>query len=423
MLKKKVPPRLWDYGFTWVCETDNVCANLSKYADGRTPLEVITGDTPDISEYMDFDFYDWVLYRSNAGLGGVEIARWIGVSHRVGRLMSYWFLPATSGIPMSATTVQRMTNDEKTTEEMQKQMERYEEQLQAVFDAQSADMTRTLRDVHSSYVIDPENEDALFYDEFTRVIDDAQLKHEDETQPRDTEVTSDPYVGMEMAMSRGIDGELIHATVRKRVRDQDGTPVGTANANPLLDSRKYEVEYADGHAEELTANIIAENIIAQVDEEGRRQMMLSAIMDHRITHDAIPKSQGTYVNSYGVKRRKTTTRGWELLVEWRDGSSDWVSLKDLKKSYPVELAAYAESHDLRDEPAFAWWVPYVLRKQKRILQKVKSKYWARTHKYGIRIPKNIKEAIEIDKENGNTLWMDAIKLEMQNVRIAFEDYD
>jgi hypothetical protein len=45
------------------------------------------------------------------------------------------------------------------------------------------------------------------------------------------------------------------------------------------------------------------------------------------------------------------------------------------------------------------------------------------HKYGIRIPKNVKEAIEIDKENGNTLWMDAIKLEMRNVRIAFEEFD
>jgi hypothetical protein len=422
MLKKKVPHRLWDYGFAWVCETDNICANMSKYADGRTPLEIITGDTPDISEYIDFDFYDWVLYRSNAGLGEVEVARWIGVSHRVGRLMSYWLLPA-SGIPVSATTVQRMTNDEKSTDEMQKRMERYEERLQVTFEAQSSDLTRTLRDVHSSYVIDPEHEDPVFYDEFTRVIDDARLEHADEQYTQGTEVTSDPYVGMEMALSRGSDGELLHATVRKRVRDQDGIPVGVSHTNPLLDSRKYEVEYVDGHVEELTANLIAENLIAQVDEEGRRQMMMSAIVDHRVLHNAIHQSQGTYVNSYGVKRRKTTTRGWELLVEWRDGSSDWVSLKDLKDSYPVELAIYAKERKIDDEPAFAWWVPYVLRKQKRILQKVKSKYWARTHKYGIRIPKNIKEAMEIDKELGNSLWMDAVKLEMQNVRIAFEDFD
>ena len=109
-------------------------------------------------------------------------------------------------------------------------------------------------------------------------------------------------------------------------------------------------------------------------------MMLSAIVDHRVVHDVISKSEGTYVNSYVVKQRKTTTRGWELLVEWRDGSTDWVALKDLKELYPVELAIYEEERKVDDAPAFSWWVPYVLRKQKCILQKVKSKYWARTHK-------------------------------------------
>jgi hypothetical protein len=100
-----------------------------------------------------------------------------------------------------------------------------------------------------------------------------------------------------------------------------------------------------------------------------------------------------------------------------------VTLKDLKESFPLELALYAVSQDLQDEPAFAWWLPYVLKKQRRILKKVKSKYWSRTHKYGIRVPKSIKEAIEIDRENGNTLWMDAVKLEMANVRIAFEEFE
>ena len=206
--------------------------------------------------------------------------------------------------------------------------------------------------------------------------------------------------------------------------DDEGLPVGRASLNPLLDSRKYEVEYADGYVEELVTNITAENLIAQVDDEGRRQMMLSEIVDHRVLPDAIPQSQGTYENAYGVKRKKVTTRGWQILVEWRDGCTDWIELKDLKESYPVELAMYAENHNITDEPVFAWLVPYVLKKQKRILQKVKTKsYWSRTHKYGIRISKNIKEAIEIDREAGNTLWMDAIKLEMKNVRVAFEEFD
>ena len=59
-----------------------------------------------------------------------------------------------------------------------------------------------------------------------------------------------------------------------------------------------------------------------------------------------------------------------------------------------------------------------MRKRNRIIRKVKSKYWKRTHKHGLRIPKTIEEAMEIDRENENTLWMDAIRMEMKNVLVA-----
>ena len=154
MLKTDVPLRLWDYGFTWVCEVDNICANLSKYADGSTPLEIITGKTPDISEYLDFEFYDWVLLRSNAGLGEVELARWLGVSHKVGRMMSYWILPQ-SGIPISATTVQRMTIDERNTDEMKSRMAMYNDKLKGTFDLPGATLSNALMDVDKSKTIDP----------------------------------------------------------------------------------------------------------------------------------------------------------------------------------------------------------------------------------------------------------------------------
>ena len=93
MLKNRVPERLWDYGLVWISETGNLSVSSSHYASGRTPLEYITGETPGISEYLDFKFYDWVTYRSNAGLGELYIGRWLGVSHKVGHAMSYWILP------------------------------------------------------------------------------------------------------------------------------------------------------------------------------------------------------------------------------------------------------------------------------------------------------------------------------------------
>ena len=107
------------------------------------------------------------------------------------------------------------------------------------------------------------------------------------------------------------------------------------------------------------------------------------------------------------------------MVRWKDGSSDWVALKDLKQSYPVQLAEYAIKVGIHHVPAFSWWIPHVIKKRKRIILKIKSKYWQRTHKYGIRIPKSVKQALQIDRENKNTYWQDAINLEMKNVKIAF----
>ena len=118
--------------------------------------------------------------------------------------------------------------------------------------------------------------------------------------------------------------------------------------------------------------------------------------------------------------RNETTIGWELLIQWKDGRTTWAKLKDMKESYPVQVSEYAIQSKISKEPAYAWWISHVLKKREQIIAKVKSKYWTRTHKFGIRIPKSIKEAIELDRQNGNTLWWDAILKEMANIRIAFE---
>ena len=60
--KKNIPDRLWDYRIDYVCETANLTVNSYRCSDERTPLEIITGKTPDLSEYLDFGFYDLVTY-------------------------------------------------------------------------------------------------------------------------------------------------------------------------------------------------------------------------------------------------------------------------------------------------------------------------------------------------------------------------
>jgi len=99
---------------------------------------------------------------------------------------------------------------------------------------------------------------------------------------------------------------------------------------------------------------------------------------------------------------------------------DWLCLSEVKEAYPLQLTEYAVANDIAYEPAFNWWVHDMLRKRKRIINKVKSRYWRTTHKFGIQIPISVQEAYEIDWTAGTSHWTRAIYKEMQNVRIAFE---
>ena len=109
MVKKIVPKSLWYYILVWICETVNLPISRSKHAKGRTAIEIIIGKTPGISEDIYFNVYDWFTYRNNSGLSETSLGRWIGVSHKVGKLMSYWILTYTVHV-VSVTTFQILTN-------------------------------------------------------------------------------------------------------------------------------------------------------------------------------------------------------------------------------------------------------------------------------------------------------------------------
>ena len=109
------------------------------------PLEFVTDETPDVSEYLDFGFYDWVTYRKNTGLGQPEVGRWIGVLHRVGNLISYWILPE-SGIVISCTTVQHITDIERQTDEYKNRMINFKLKLEGKWTKMSSDKLGHTRD-------------------------------------------------------------------------------------------------------------------------------------------------------------------------------------------------------------------------------------------------------------------------------------
>ena len=104
-------------------------------------------------------------------------------------------------------------------------------------------------------------------------------------------------------------GDTTFTCVTKRLKDVNGFPIGILQENPILDTRVYEVEYADGNKASMAANAIVVNLFAQVDVEGNHHALFDEIDDHR-TDGKEMKQQDAFVTSKnGIRRcQETTTR-------------------------------------------------------------------------------------------------------------------
>ena len=106
-----------------------------------------------------------------------------------------------------------------------------------------------------------------------------------------------------------------HGKVVGRSSDPEGNLVGHYHDNPMLNTYSYDVEFSDGLVREYAANIIAENMVSQVDEEGYSLIMLDSIIDYkRDPAVVLSNDDGYVVTRRGVKRRRKTTAGWKILI-------------------------------------------------------------------------------------------------------------
>ena len=97
--------------------------------------------------------------------------------------------------------------------------------------------------------------------------------------------------------------------VAKRSRLLDKEAVGNTHANPFFDTRYYNIEFTYGSVDNYTANVIAENMFAQVNDEGNQYLLMNDITDHRKNNTDIPISDGITRGHNGNKYLKITTRG------------------------------------------------------------------------------------------------------------------
>ena len=138
------------------------------------------------------------------------------------------------------------------------------------------------------------------------------------------------------------DSELCRGRVVKRARGNNRNPIGCRNPrarfNLEMGKFEYMVEFDDGAVDLFTENIIDRNIFSQVYTDGHDKTFIKEVIDYRVISKAVTKANGFIVTRSGTRRPKFTCTGWEFLLESKDGSTDWIPLKDLKNSNLIEIS-------------------------------------------------------------------------------------
>ena len=113
----------------------------------------------------------------------------------------------------------------------------------------------------------------------------------------------------------GEDGKQLAKVIRRSV-DDSGNLVGNWNENPILNTVLYDVEFPDGAIKSYGANVVAENILNTVGEDGIFSQFLEGIVGHRHNKKALTNKE-----RYFLTRRGSNMRLLQLWAEIFKSSS------------------------------------------------------------------------------------------------------
>jgi hypothetical protein len=263
----------------WVSAIRQLTAHSIPALNGRVATELLQGDTPDISEYAQFDWYEpvWFIDPTSAFPEMKKrLGWWVGVASDVGQAMTFWILPE-SCIPIARSSVACVFPEVAATDEFKADLAEVDLAIKTkIGNSKTVEENQVIEGQLANLVSGPTDDVFKGYanKDFHPLEEAAEKAEANNYMPE----TLDKYLTAEVLLPTG--GELLRGVVKARKHDADGNPVGTRHSSPILDTREYEVELPDSSINMYAANIFDENMYAQIDHEGREFLLMEEITDH-----------------------------------------------------------------------------------------------------------------------------------------------
>ena len=361
------PAYCWLLCLAYVCFILNHVATES--LQWKTPMQMLTGETSDISIITNFVFYEKVYYSrvhtSFPSQSTEEIGYFVGFGESVGDAMTFKVL----------------TSD-------------------------------TKKIIYRSNVRSAEN-DATFNKRLKPVMDQPNVifiksKSDDEVQPNSglkplPGFNPSELIGRSYLNVPGEDGQTFRMRIVKAISDHQ------ENIDKHPDKIKFLVKCRDQDMEHIvTYNEVIDHIMRNNSEDesiDNQYLKFKSILNHQ---GPLTKDDPEYIGSK-----------YNVLVDWEDGECTYEPLCVIAADDPVTCALYAKQNNLLEEPGWKRFKRMVNKEVQfqRMINQTRLQSVRRTtrYKYGFKVPNSHAEAMQFDKENGNTLWADAEKLEISQL--------
>ena len=110
---------------------------------------------------------------------------------------------------------------------------------------------------------------------------------------------------------------------------------------------------------------------------------------------------------------------YNVMVEWETGEITDEPLSLIAADDPVTCAEYAKKHDLLHLDGWKR-LKHIAKNQKELTRAINQSTIRQVrrlavYQFGFLIPKDYKQALQLDEQNGNSKWYDATKLEMDQI--------
>lgn len=111
---------------------------------------------------------------------------------------------------------------------------------------------------------------------------------------------------------------------------------------------------------------MAQAIYAQCDVYGNKYVFFECFVEIQKYPTGLSLDKQDAIHN-GKEYMQCTTKGWFVSCKWKDSSTSWEKLSNMKESHPLQIAEYAVAMGIDHEQGINWWILHMLKKHDTII--------------------------------------------------------